>query len=85
MMIVTAVDQVNWNATTLRLANLVRADYAEMPGLSVTLAQAQRLWSADERTCRVVFETLIARGLLRQTANGRFVKCSSSVAGLAAD
>jgi hypothetical protein len=29
----------------------VRAEYAEMPGLSVTLPQAQRLWALDRATC----------------------------------
>jgi hypothetical protein len=29
------------------LLNRVRGEYAEMPGLTLTLAQAQRLWGLD--------------------------------------
>jgi hypothetical protein len=61
-------------ATIATLVELVQAEYAEMPGLSVTLPQARRLWAADEATCEEVFRRLIARGLLRLTAKGRFVR-----------
>ena len=56
------------------LVEPVQAEYAEMPGLSVTLPQAQRLWAVDQATCEEVFRRLIARGLLRLTARGRFVR-----------
>jgi Fic family protein len=56
------------------LTHRVRAEYAEMPGLSLTLAQAQRLWALDRQTCESVFMTLTARGFLRMTSRGRFVR-----------
>lgn len=56
------------------LARRVEAEYAEMPGLSVTLPQAQRLWAADRQSCQTVFDRLIARGVLRMTKRGRFVR-----------
>jgi hypothetical protein len=56
------------------LTRRVQAEYAEMPGLSVTLAQAQRLLAADEPTCAMVFKALIERGVLRLTAQGRYVR-----------
>jgi hypothetical protein len=56
------------------LMEQVRAEYGEMPGLSVTLPQAQRLWGADQPTCEEVFGRLVAKGLLRRTAKGRFVR-----------
>ena len=56
------------------LARQIEAEYAEMPGLSVTLPQAQRLWTADRHTCQTVFDRLIARGVLRMTRKGRFVR-----------
>jgi hypothetical protein len=60
---------------TLRdLARRIEAEYAEMPGLSVTLSQAQRLWAVDRHTCETVFDRLIARGVLRMTTKGRFVR-----------
>ena len=56
------------------LAWRIEAEYAEMPGLSVTLPQAQRLWAVDRRTCQQVFAGLVARGVLRMTTKGRFVR-----------
>ena len=56
------------------LMEQVQAEYAEMPGLSVTLPQAQRLWAVDQPTCEEVFSRLIARGVLRMTTKGRFVR-----------
>lgn len=56
------------------LVRRVQAEYAEMPGLCVTLSQAQRLWAVDRRTCETVFRSLIARGFLRKTTNGRFIR-----------
>ena len=52
----------------------VQAEYAEMPGLCLTIPQAQRLWAVDRRTCERVFLTLVARGVLRRTTKERFVR-----------
>jgi hypothetical protein len=57
------------------LTDRVRAEYAEMPGLSLTLAQAQRLWAVDRHTCEKVFSALTARGFLRVTTRRCFVRC----------
>lgn len=57
------------------LTRRVQAEYVEMPGLSLTLAQAQRLWAVDRQICETVFRTLIAHGFLRITTRGRFVRC----------
>jgi hypothetical protein len=56
------------------LTRRVQGEYAEMPGLSVTLAQAQRLLAIDEPTCALIFRSLIERGLLRRTSQGRYVR-----------
>ena len=56
------------------LQEQVRAEYTEMPGLSVTLPQAQRLWAVDRAICEEVFRRLISGGVLRRTAKGRFVR-----------
>jgi hypothetical protein len=45
-----------------------------MPGLSVTPAQAQRLLALDEPTCAAVFKALISQGIVRRTAQGRYVR-----------
>lgn len=48
----------------------VRADYNEMPGLSLTLPQAARFWGLDQHECRLVLETLVAEHFLRSTIRG---------------
>ena len=53
---------------------LVRSEYIESPGLSLTLAQARRLWAMETALCEAVFAALIADGFLRHTAEGRFVR-----------
>lgn len=67
-------DSVRRRKAQRELSRLVRAEYEEMPGLSVTLAQAQRLWSVDRQTCELVFMGLVERGFLRRTARDRFVR-----------
>jgi hypothetical protein len=56
------------------LMDRVQAEYAEMPGLSVTLSQAQRLWAVNRATCEEAFTRLVRRGVLRVTTRGRFVR-----------
>ena len=68
------LERVERSETLRDLARRMEAEYAEMPGLSLTLPQAQRLWAADRHTCQTVFDRLIARGVLRMTTRGRFVR-----------
>jgi hypothetical protein len=46
------------------LVSLIRAEFREMPCLSVTLAQAARLWNVDRRQCLDALETLTIEGFL---------------------
>ena len=52
----------------------IEAEYHEMPGLSVTEAQAQRLWGLDNTTCRYALDTLVQRGVLRRTRRESYVR-----------
>lgn len=52
----------------------VEAEYREMPGLSLTLAQAARLWGLDRSTCERVLTILIERRLLKRARNGTYVR-----------
>ena len=56
----------------------IRSDFDEMPGLCVTLTQAQRLWSLDESTCVVALDDLMSEGYLRKAMVGivRYVKAA---------
>jgi Fic family protein len=56
------------------LTRRIQREYAELPGLSITLGQAQRLLATDETTCTAVFRTLIKRGVLRRTSEGQYVR-----------
>jgi hypothetical protein len=59
-----------------RLVRRIRAEYLEMPGLSLTLEQAQRLWSLEPRTCEVLLTSLTEARFLRRTRRGMFVLCA---------
>ena len=56
------------------LLHRVICEYREMPGLALTTEQACRLWNCDKATCQQVLETLIQRGVLRQTRDGRMIR-----------
>jgi len=60
------------------LAARIRAEYREMPGLRLTLAQACRLWQVDAAQCSVVLETLVQEGFLIGRPDGRFVALSTA-------
>jgi hypothetical protein len=51
----------------------VRPEYAEMPGLRLTQAQAQRLLGLEPFPCGLVFGLLVDQGYLRLT-NGSYIK-----------
>ena len=50
-----------------------------MPGLHLTLAQARRLWHADEATCRAALEELVRTHFLVLRASGRFSRAPESL------
>jgi hypothetical protein len=47
-----------------------------MPGLTLTLAQAGRLWSLDPATCDEVLGQLVTSGFLCRRADGAFCRAS---------
>jgi hypothetical protein len=52
----------------------VRGEYLEMPGLSLTERQAQRLWGLDHEACKTLLEALVRAGFLRRTQHGGYVR-----------
>lgn len=54
------------------VSHLIRAEYEEMPGLSLTLPQAMRLWSVDRELCELGLDALVADGVLR-VDDGRYL------------
>jgi hypothetical protein len=45
----------------------IRNEYIEMPGLRLTVRQAQRLWGLDAETCSQAIELLVEARFLRRT------------------
>jgi hypothetical protein len=56
----------------------IRDEYLEMPGLSLTVVQAQRFWSLDHETCTGLLDALVTGGFLTRTANGSYVLADAS-------
>jgi hypothetical protein len=55
-------------------AQIVRGEFDESPGLSLTRAQAKRLWGLDGDICDAVLQRLITSGFLRQNARQMFIR-----------
>lgn len=54
----------------------VEGEYREMPGLSLTVPQAERLWGLDASTCASVLTALIERRVLTRTPSGAYLRRS---------
>ena len=48
----------------------VRAEFEEMPGLTLTVVQAARLFGLEEPVCQRVVDRLVNADYLRRTGNG---------------
>jgi hypothetical protein len=62
------------------LAARVRGEYAEMPGLRLTLGQACRLWQMEPSPCERLLEQLVRERFLYKTNTGCYIALPS-VAG----
>ena len=56
------------------LIERILGEYREMPGLALTVAQAQRLWGCDAVTCRRIVDVLVERHQLRWSLNHRLMR-----------
>jgi hypothetical protein len=56
------------------LMTLMQMEFSEMPDLSLTLWQAERLWSAPREICEEALGRLVKAGFLGQLRDGRFVR-----------
>lgn len=48
--------------------------YLEMPGLSLTAAQARRLFGLSSDVCTRHLDHLVQQGFLQRTSRGRYVR-----------
>ena len=54
------------------IVSMIVGAYRELPGLTLRINQAARLFGLRTVTCQVVLEDLVRRGQLRRTADGQF-------------
>jgi hypothetical protein len=57
---------------TTHLLARIRGEFREMPGLTLTLRQATRLWNLDAVTCDVALRILVEERFLDHTRRGTF-------------
>jgi len=53
---------------------LIRAEYAEVPGLHLTKPQFQELWALDPWVCDALLNALVDAGFLRRTRDHAYVR-----------
>lgn len=62
--------------TTGPVFERIVGEYSEMPGVSLTAAQAGRLFGLASDQCVTVLQALVAQGRLRRREDGRY--CAAS-------
>jgi hypothetical protein len=55
------------------LLRLIKAEYLEIPGLSLTPPQVKRFWNLDTGTAESVMATLVDVQFVRRTSRGAYV------------
>ncbi|HEV3216507.1 MAG TPA: hypothetical protein VGZ27_12330 [Vicinamibacterales bacterium] len=58
----------------------IRGEFREMPGLTLTVAQARRLWNVDLPTCTEVLSQLVDAGFLCCRSDGAYSRASNMTA-----
>lgn len=73
---ISAIDSGYWR-------DVVGAEYDSTPRLSVTVAQAMRLWSIDERIARRVLDSYVESSYLVVASDGRYRRADDAMASTA--
>ena len=60
-----------------KLVERARSEFLEMPGLTLTPAQAARLWGLDPKACHHVINALVDSTFLRWTPSGTVVRADT--------
>jgi hypothetical protein len=55
------------DATKSEWLQRIRGEYLEVPGMTLTKVQMQRLWRLDADTCDIVVDQLVQTGFLKRT------------------
>lgn len=64
-------------AEAIDMLGLVKSEYREIPGLTLTLPQARRLWQLDDETSADIFTRLVDSHFLRRTTGGSYVRADA--------
>ena len=58
------------------VAERVRAEFEEMPGMTLTMPQASRLFGIEHEVCRTIVERLVTTSYLRWTQTGAVTRAA---------
>ena len=64
----------NWSCANEDVLRRIRGEFLEMPGMSLTEAQAGRLWNLDAASCRALLTALVEAQFLFRTREGVFMR-----------
>jgi hypothetical protein len=67
-------DRLNRHSNFDALVHRVRAEFLEMPGLTLTPAQATRFWGLEPAACGQVIDVLVGSEFLRWTPSGTIAR-----------
>jgi len=62
--------------TIENVVDRLRAEFLEMPGLSLKHDQVQRLCGIEQRICQTVLDALVREGFLCAKPGGRYARCT---------
>lgn len=64
--------------TWMDWADLIRAEYAEMPGLSLNAPQVERLWHLEPAWATALLSHLVETHFLLRTPRGTYVRADTT-------
>jgi hypothetical protein len=70
--VISAIDAGYWR-------DVIGGEYDSTPRLSLTVAQAMRLWTIDEETARRVLDSYVESGYLVVSADGRYRRADAAM------
>ncbi len=59
-------------------ARRIRREYLDLPGLSLSARQMQRLSNVDSESCQRALDMMIRERFLRRTPEAQYVRCTTS-------
>jgi hypothetical protein len=65
--------------TSAQLLHRIKAEYIEMPGLRLTVAQAGRLWGLDGSACLDLLERLRIERFLQRRPDGSYSRLTDGL------